>query len=454
MLHNRLKKWIIFPLLLILVFLSSITLSLIFQHQPAIAVKEQDWDRFLKTKDFTTAVNEVEKHWETDYEEYFNQNLGDFSLKAEDIAKTLSNLSQQTASNPAVIWIWPREKQLQLVIITPSKKPEVYSVTDADKETLINLVKKLKAEITSPSRRKTKSYLKPAQKLYEWMVKPLEPTLKAEKIDTLLFCLGSGLRTLPLAALHDGESFIVEKYSIARIPAFNLIKTDYNKIKNAQVLAMGASEFSQLESLPAVPVELERITQELWLGKQFVNQQFTVKNLQEQRKKQPFGIIHLATHAEFKPGKPNQSYIQFWGNERIGIDEIEKLKLGQPPVDLLVLSACRTALGDREAELGFAGLTVKSGVKSVLASLWNVSDMGTLALMTEFYQHLQKTPLKAEALRQAQVAMLRGKVSLQMGKLQGSSQDLQLPPELAELGDETFSHPYYWSAFTVIGNPW
>ncbi|MEI6443824.1 MAG: CHAT domain-containing protein [Nostocales cyanobacterium ELA583] len=130
---------------------------------------------------------------------------------------------------------------------------------------------------------------------------------------------------------------------------------------------MGASEFSQLESLLAVPVELKRITQ-IWSGQKFINQQFTIKNLQEQRQKHPFRIIHLATHAEFNPGKPNQSYIQLWGNEKVELNEIEKLKLDQPPVDLLVLSACRTALG------------VKSGVKSVLASLWNVSDLGTMAL--------------------------------------------------------------------------
>ena len=257
-----------------------------------------------------------------------------------------------------------------------------------------------------------------------------------------------------LSLLHDGENFIIEKYAITRIPAFNLIDTDYNKIKNAQILAMGASEFKELSPLPAVPVEIDKITRFLWEGKAFMNQEFTVKNLQQQRQKQPYEIVHLATHAEFKPGKPDKSYIQFWNDEQIGLDELEKLKLNQPPVELLVLSACRTALGDKEAELGFAGLTVKSGVRSALASLWNVSDIGTLALMTEFYEHLQKTSLKAEALRQAQVAMLKGKVDINMGELKGTRGELQLPPELAEFGDETFSHPYYWSAFTLIGNPW
>ena len=454
MIDKKWKKRIYFCLLFTLVFLTTISFSIILSKQLAIAVREEDWDRFLQTKDFIEAVNQVEQHWERDYEEYFDENLADFSVTAEDIATTLTKLSQETGTKPAVLWIWPREKQIQLVIITSGKKPKVYSVTEADNQTLLNTVKRLNIEITSPRKRNTKSYLEAAQKLYEWMVKPVEYTLEAEKIDTIMFCLGIGLRTLPLAALHDGENFIIENYAIARIPAFNLMKTEYNPIKNAKILAMGASEFQELEPLPAVPVEIVKLTEFMWPGKAFLNQDFTIKNLQKQRQKQGFEIVHLATHAEFRPGKPDRSYIQFWSNEKIGLDDINKLKLDQPPVELLVLSACRTALGDQQAELGFAGLTVKSGVKSVLASLWNVSDIGTLALMTEFYQHLQKTPLKAEALRQAQVKMLKGEVGLKMGELKGTRGGLSLPPELAEFGDEIFSHPYYWSAFTVIGNPW
>ena len=454
MFHHKWKKIIIFCLLFTLIFVTTITLNIILTKRSALAVNEQDWEMFLQQKDFIQAVNEVEKHWERDYENYFDENLGDFSVTAEDIAETLTNLSQQTGTKPAVIWIWQREKQMQLILITPGNKPELFSVTDADRQKLINTVFKLNVEITNPRKRNTTSYLEPAQQLYEWMVKPLESRLEAENIDTIMFCLGLNLRALPLAVLHDGENFIIEKYAIARIPAFNLINTNYNKIKNAQILAMGASEFKELEPLPAVPVEIDKITQFLWPGQAFINQKFTVENLQTQRQKQPYEIVHLATHAEFRPGKPDKSYIQFWDDEQISLDEVEKLKLNQPPVELLVLSACRTALGDREAELGFAGLTLKSGVKSALASLWSVSDIGTLALMTEFYEHLQKTPLKAEALRQAQVVMLKGKVGINMGELNGTRGKLQLPPELAEFGDETFSHPYYWSAFTLIGNPW
>ena len=343
---------------------------------------------------------------------------------------------------------------MQIILITPGQKPEMYTVTDLAKEKLIKTARNLNVEITNPRNRNTISYLEPAQKLYKWIVKPLEFRLETEKIDTIMFCLSENLRTLPLAALHDGKRFLIEKYAITQIPAFNLIDINYNKIENAQILAMGASEFKDLESLPAVPIEISQITELLWTSKAFMNQEFTVKNLQIERQKQAYEIVHLATHAEFRPGKPDRSYIQFWDGEQISLDEVEKLKLNQPPVELLVLSACRTALGDKQAELGFAGLTVKSGVKSSLASLWYVSDIGTLALMTEFYQHFQKMPLKAEALRQAQIAMLKGQVDINMGELNGSWGELQLPSELSELGNKIFSHPYYWSAFTLIGNPW
>ncbi len=192
----------------------------------------------------------------------------------------------------------------------------------------------------------------------------------------------------------------------------------------------------------------------LWQGEAFINQDFTIENLQQQRQKQKFGIIHLATHAEFRSGKPSNSYIQFWQKEKLELDDIRNLKWHQPKVELLVLSACKTAVGDRQAELGFAGLAVQAGVKSALASLWYVSDVGTLALMNEFYQHFQKIPLKAEALRQAQIAMLKGKVSLKKGELYGSNSRVKLPQELSEYTDENLSHPYYWAAFTIIGNPW
>jgi CHAT domain-containing protein len=133
---------------------------------------------------------------------------------------------------------------------------------------------------------------------------------------------------------------------------------------------------------------------------------------------------------------------------------MRQLRWNNPPVELLVLSACQTAIGDKNAELGFSGLAVQAGVKSAVASLWEVSDEGTLGLMVEFYRDLKTAPIKAEALRQAQIAMLKGQVRLEEGQLHNSRGSISLPPALAALENENLSHPYYWAAFIVVGSPW
>ncbi|HEY9838724.1 MAG TPA: CHAT domain-containing protein, partial [Vampirovibrionales bacterium] len=242
-------------------------------------------------------------------------------------------------------------------------------------------------------------------------------------------------------------------YSVSLIPSFSLTAQRYTSVQNSSVLAMGASKFTQQSPLPAVPLELTTIVEQSGSQQSFLNEAFTLENLSQLHKKDNFKIIHLATHAEFQSGDRTNSYIQFW-DDRVTLDDMTALELNMPDVELLVLSACRTALGDREAELGFAGLAVKSGVKTAIASLWYVNDEATLGLMTELYHHLNLVPLKADALRQAQLAMLRGDVRIESNRLIHSQGAITLPPELSDVGDYSLSHPYYWSGFTAIGSPW
>jgi CHAT domain-containing protein len=219
---------------------------------------------------------------------------------------------------------------------------------------------------------------------------------------------------------------------------------------------MGASEFRGLIPLPAVPVELAAIAQDLWQGEVFLNQDFTYANLQQQLDSGLFSIVHLATHAAFQPGDPDQSYIQLWQGDRLHLDEVRNLAWSDRPVELLVLSACQTALGDREAELGFAGLSFNAGVKSTLASLWYVNDLGTLALMREFYWQLAQPDVKtkAEALRRAQVAMIHGSVRIETAQLLGSGAAFPLPPGFESSSPAAFTTPYHWAGFTLVGSPW
>lgn len=410
-------------------------------------------EELLDERDFIHAVQTIEQQWLNEYVNYFQKELPEISLKADEIADTLAVRGEQTGQIPALIYLLPTANQLEILLVLPNLQVIRQSIPEAQKELLVNTANQLRSEITNPIRRNSRTYLASAQQLYQWIIAPVELELQAQGINTLVFCVGAGLRTLPWAVLHDGQQFLVEKYSLGLIPAFNLTETVYEDIKDSPVMAMGASEFADLSPLPAVPLELQQISQNLWFGEYFLNEEFTIANLRSQHQSNQFPIIHLATHAEFLPGDPSNSYIKFW-QDKLTLDQMAELQLNQPPVELLVLSACQTAIGDEDVELGFAGLAVNSGVKSALASLWYVSDIGTLALMTEFYQSLQTAPIKAEALRAAQIAMLQGKVYIENGELRGTNSRIVLPPELKNLRPEHLSHPYFWSAFIMVGNPW
>ena len=401
----------------------------------------------------TSMVPQIEQTWEKQFEDYFRRSFPDSSIAVNDIADTLNRLAIQTQTKPALLYVVPRDKELELVLIAPGNPPIYKRVEAANRKALLAQAKEFSLTISAANLEDKSSYLPPAQQLYQWIIAPVERDLQAQGIDTLIFCMGVGLRSLPLAALHDGQKFLIEKYSITRIPAFKLTDTIYTELKNSPVLAMGASVFKEQDPLPAVPVELSAIAQNIWHGRSFLNQEFTEDNLRIQRQQQPFKIIHLATHADFLPGKPSDSYIQFW-DRKLTLDKIGQLGLNNPPVELLVLSACKTAIGNEEAELGFAGLAVQAGVKSAVASLWYVSDAGTLALMTEFYRHLQTAPIKAAALQKAQIDMITGQLRLENGQLQSPNGRISLPPALAKHKNDNLSHPYYWAAFTVVGSPW
>lgn len=434
-------------------------LYLVLRPAPSIA-KGHEVGEILDQGDLIEAVKRIEQSWENEYEGYFGRNLSDETTTIEQIARTFSALGRQTGKKPALVYMLARPDGLEVLVVTEEGQPIHQQIPEANREAVLQAANKLREEITNPRRRHTQSYLASAQQLYQWAIAPLESALQERGIETLIFCVGGGLRTIPMAALHDGEQFLVEKYSIGQIPAFKLMDTLYSDLRNSQVLAMGASEFQELPPLPAVPVELSAIVCRnqsqpcpFWQGQRFLNQEFTLENLKSLLDQQKFQIVHLATHAEFLSGDPDSSYIQFW-DAKLTMDRMRELELNDPPLELLVLSACKTAIGDTEAELGFGGLAVNSGVKSALASLWYVSDSGTLALMAQFYRNLQTAPIKAEALRQAQLAMIRGEVSLENGELRGSRGSLPLPPELRQPGQENLSHPYYWAAFTMIGSPW
>jgi CHAT domain-containing protein len=432
------------------------------------------------------AVREFEALQQTEFAEYLQTQPQD-APSAAQISRQLAQIAQDTGTRPAVLYAVALRKQTHLLLVLPASSPVAQTLQlrylastrllpgllaqnetppvirqvlpEVSREKVIDTAKSFRQTVSDPTELDSAKYLASAQQLYRWIVKPLEPQLQADKIDTLLFSMDEGLRTIPLGALHDGQQFLVERYSTALIPSFGLTNTNRSlALKQQPMLAMGISKSTEgLAPLPAVPAEILAITSQLWTGpsRETLDEASTLDNLKQLYRQQRFGVLHLATHAIFNSGQADNSYIQFW-NDRLTLPKIRRLSTDLrwnqlPSLELLVLSACQTALGNKEAELGFAGTAINAGVPAAIASLWSVEDRGTFGLMTGFYNALQSAPTKAKALQQAQIRMLRGEISLQNGQmLLPNHAPIDVPDGIRSASQ--LMHPYFWSGYTVVGN--
>lgn len=420
------------------------------------------------------AIISIEQFSTRNFQNYFNLSPRP-EITLEQTKSFLKKVNAVSGIHPALIYIFfstppiienasnvsntttQSNNELQILIVTQSGALPIIAVPGVTYGEMLKVVRNLENNLSNKS--EDQDFLPQASQLYEWIIAPIQQQLQKQKIDSLSFILNSGLRTLPIAALYNAQTkqFVIENYSVSLMPSLSL--TDLTPrarqdINNSQVLAMGADNFPDQMPLPAVPFELSEITQKLLTGEIFLNKDFTVDNFKKAFETQKFNIVHLATHGEFKSGSSANSYIYF-SDQKLNLDQFAALGLDSPKVDLLVLSACKTALGDLQAELGFAGLAVKTGVRTALGSLWYVSDEGTLALMALFYNQLKTTQTKTEAFRKAQLALLNGKYKI-VGQeliLDGNIR-LTLPHQLLDTFKQNLRHPYYWSAFTLIGNPW
>ncbi len=370
----------------------------------------------LANNDLSRALRLLDRRACEQVTSYFGRPCDRSELSIEELQAVLNEIAKQTGKKPAVIYTLARPDQLDLMMVTPGAEPLYLPVRGVRREQLLKTVVQFTNSVRDPRLVNTRAYLPASQQLYQWLIAPLRSQLDAQGVETLAFVFDSGMRGIPVAALHDGKGFLIERFSMALVPSMSLMDTRYRSVQQARILAMGASEFKDQSPLPSVPVELAQITKDLGGGTEFLNADFTIPNLVRQHRQGTYQIIHLATHGQFQPGSPENSYIVFTDG-RLNLLQFRNLRLYRPETELLTLSACRTAVGDLDAELGFAGLSVQSGVKSVLASLWYVSDEGTLALMTGFYNQLNRASIKAEALRQAQLAMLRGDITVKGNEL-------------------------------------
>jgi CHAT domain-containing protein/predicted negative regulator of RcsB-dependent stress response len=334
----------------------------------------------------------------------------------------------QVDTQAAVVYPIILPDRLAVIVSLPGKPLSYYEhrVAQADAEQVISKLYQSLNPAFSNKRR-----LQLSQQVYNWLIQPAEAALTSSKIETLVFVLDGSLRNLPMAALYDGKQYLVEKYNLALTPGMQLLDpTALNKQKLQAVVA-GVSESNEgFSALPGVKTEVEDISQ-TFPSQTLLNQEFTSQNFQEQLKHSPSPLIHLATHGQFS-SNPEETFIVTWG-DRIKVKDLEHIlqareeSIDSKPIELLVLSACQTAEGDKRAALGIAGIAVRSGARSTLATLWSVEDQSTVKLMNQFYRQLatQDSVTKAKALREAQISLMHS---------------------------ENYHHPYYWAPFILVGN--
>ena len=272
----------------------------------------------------------------------------------------------------------------------------------------------------------------PAQKVYDWLIRPFEADLQPQ-IETLVFVQDGILRSIPMGALHDGEQFLIQKYAIATTPSLSLTTPNPSNRQDLRALALGLSESASIDGrdyppLPYVRQEIDQVQQQLQGSKLLLNEEFTSQRLQQELGDNAYPIIHIATHGVFGT-VPEDTFLVTGSKEKLTINELDTLirtTEGTEPLELLTLTACQTAIGDERSALGLAGVAVQAGAKSALASLWSIEDAATAQMANRFYQGLNNPGTnKAQALREAQVALLEG------GR---------------------YAHPAYWAPYILIGN--
>ena len=316
--------------------------------------------------------------------------------------------------------------RLEVILKLPNQPLQHYAtpLAQTDLEAVINDLRR--QVVRSFGLRRTQSL---AQQIYDSLLKPAEPALAEAKVDTLIFILDGALRNIPMATLYDGQQYLVQKYSLALAPGLKLVDPKPLAEQRLAAITAGLSESRHgFIPLPFVNVEVEQIQSTLD-SRVLLNETFTESALTDAINQTPFPVVHLATHGQFS-SNPEETFILAWDNP-IQISALNRLlrnseQSRQDAIELLVLSACETATGDKQAALGLAGVAVRAGARSTLASLWNIDDETSAVLMQQFYRVLTSNlHTKASALRQAQLALLK---------------------------NPRYQHPRYWAPYVLVGN--
>lgn len=347
----------------------------------------------LQTKDLLL-LNELENFFQDDC----------FELETFTEADRFAYLQK---TNTAVVNTIILDNKTYAIWQLPNGKFRKY-VINISQNQLNNLITQWRFDLEN---KENDSYLALSRQLYKLLLPPkIESYLKTSGIENLVFVNDGILRNVPMAALHDGENFLVEDYAITNSLGLNIQAKDSNP-KIEKVTAFGLTiGINQFPPLPYVEQEIKQLT-EIVEEEEFLNDEFTKSNFKKQIESTKSSLIHVATHGRFS-GNLENSFLQAYQSQ-INLPELESilsdrnLNFPNNPIELMVLSACDTAAGDPKAILGMSGVAVRAGVNNVLGSLWSVNDRQIVSLMNGFYNNwIQNGLSQSEALRQAQLDLI------------------------------------------------
>jgi CHAT domain-containing protein/Tfp pilus assembly protein PilF len=363
------------------------------------------------------ARDTVEQLKAVELEDYFQD-------ECVNIVRSKSESLEKVDAHSAVMYLIPLPTRTELLVGFTSGLQRFTANIGSD--ALISEVREFRQNLET---RTTYAYLEQAQHLYDVIFRPIRQTLLDNKIDTIVFVPDGAFQTIPLAALHDGQKFLVQEFAVSITPGLSVVEPRPLERKKAQVLLSGLSDAVQgFPALDFVPSELETIKTE-YQGEVLLNNSFVTAALERKLTEEQFSIVHIASHGQFDRDSQKTFVLTYDG--KLNLNKLESLirpsQYRGKPVELLVLSACQTAAGDDRAALGLAGVAVKAGARSALASLWFVNDQSTAAFVSELYNQLRKAPAisRAKAVQAAQLKML---------------------------ADRRFRHPCYWAPYLLIGN--
>ncbi len=347
----------------------------------------------------------------------------------------------------------------KLFIFLTTPKHLIVKRVAINKEDIQNLIIKFRTELMNTQLNPHHS----AERMYDILIKPISEILQKENPKTLVFSLDGNLRYIPMSALYDGAQWLVENYDVALFTDAARTALLSKKSLQTSITALGVTKaHGSFTSLPAVENEIKSIVEKgntgILSGNYFLDSDFTLHALQGAlQKKTP--ILHIASHFSFTSEDQKKSFLLLGDGTTLTMGDMfdSQKGLSFAHVDLLTLSACNTGSGvskgnGREIE-SFGALAQQRGARTVMASLWPVSDASTAALMREFYSQLA-LDTKGTALAQTQRDFLQKKITAQNTYVLRTERGKVLSSKTEKKGpiNNDWSHPFFWSSFILMGN--